>query len=231
MYLNPTGVSCNSTPCFSRQRVDQIRGRNRFGHAILPAPALHQIIKQQRDHIIRLQKSSIGVDNAKTVGVAIRRNPNLRPSLAHLLSQIFQQMIVRLRRMPAEQHVAIIMHGRDLQARAAQQFVRISASRAPHRIKRDPQIRLANHFQIDNLSQPLQISPASDPDFHASPLHRRRQPGTASSPATISASIFFVTSGRAGQPSAVENLIPLYSGGLCDAVKLMTPSALFWITA
>src|SRR5712692_4508575 len=46
------------------------------------------------------------------------------------------------------------------------------------------------------------------------------------SPAAISASIFFVTSGRAGQPSGVENLIPLYSGGLCDAVKLITPSAL-----
>ena len=42
----------------------------------------------------------------------------------------------------------------------------------------------------------------------------------------ISASIFFVTSGSAGQPSGVENLMPLYSGGLCDAVKLMTPSAL-----
>src|ERR1700686_5787406 len=53
----------------------------------------------------------------------------------------------------------------------------------------------------------------------------------APSPATISASIFFVTSGSAGQPSGVENLIPLYSGGLCEAVKLITPSALLWTTA
>src|SRR5438552_12319195 len=51
------------------------------------------------------------------------------------------------------------------------------------------------------------------------------------SPAAISASIFFVTSGRAGQPSDVENLIALYSGGLCDAVKLIAPSALACITA
>src|SRR5258708_24006538 len=51
------------------------------------------------------------------------------------------------------------------------------------------------------------------------------------SPAAISASIFLVTSGNAGQPSGVENLIPLYSGGLCEAVKLITPSALLWITA
>src|ERR1700730_15276704 len=51
------------------------------------------------------------------------------------------------------------------------------------------------------------------------------------STALISASIFFVTSGKAGHPSGVENLMPLYSGGLCDAVKLITPSALLWITA
>ena len=49
---------------------------------------------------------------------------------------------------------------------------------------------------------------------------------SALSPAAISASIFFVTSGNAGHPSGVENLIPLYSGGLCEAVKLITPSAL-----
>src|ERR1041385_9149961 len=47
----------------------------------------------------------------------------------------------------------------------------------------------------------------------------------------ISASMALVASGSAGAPSGVENLIPLYSGGLCDAVKLMTPSALLWVTA
>src|SRR6266568_109301 len=41
--------------------------------------------------------------------------------------------------------------------------------------------------------------------------------------ATIAASICFVTSGSAGAPSCVENLMPLYSGGLCDAVKLIAP--------
>src|SRR5205823_11558066 len=51
------------------------------------------------------------------------------------------------------------------------------------------------------------------------------------SPAAISFSICCVTSGRAGAPSGVENLIPLYSGGLCEAVKLMAPSAFSCITA
>ncbi len=39
----------------------------------------------------------------------------------------------------------------------------------------------------------------------------------------IAASICLVTSGSAGAPSCVENLMPLYSGGLCEAVKLIAP--------
>ena len=45
------------------------------------------------------------------------------------------------------------------------------------------------------------------------------------------ASICLVTSGSAGAPSGVENLMPLYSGGLCEAVKLMAPSAFSRITS
>src|ERR1700728_1438767 len=50
------------------------------------------------------------------------------------------------------------------------------------------------------------------------------------SKAVIADSMAFVTSGRAGAPSGVENFMPLYSGGLCDAVKLIAPSALDSIT-
>ncbi|MNC90047.1 hypothetical protein D3C83_60910 [compost metagenome] len=35
-----------------------------------------------------------------------------------------------------------------------------------------------------------------------------------------------MTSGSAGAPFEVENFRPLYSGGLCEAVKLMAPMAL-----
>src|ERR1700686_2380831 len=53
----------------------------------------------------------------------------------------------------------------------------------------------------------------------------------SASKASIPASTALVTSGRAGAPSGLENLLPLYSGGLGEAVKLMAPSALDWITA
>src|SRR5690348_1483560 len=50
-------------------------------------------------------------------------------------------------------------------------------------------------------------------------------------PDAIWASICLVTSGSAGAPSGVENLIPLYSGGLWEAVKFSAPSAADLITA
>src|ERR1044072_9388569 len=40
-------------------------------------------------------------------------------------------------------------------------------------------------------------------------------------------STFRVTSGKAGAPSLVESFIPLYCGGLCEAVKLMRQIAAF----
>src|ERR1035441_8453572 len=49
--------------------------------------------------------------------------------------------------------------------------------------------------------------------------------------ASIAASICLVTSGSAGAPSCVENLMPLYSGGLCEAVKLMAPEVFRVCTA
>src|ERR1035438_7103351 len=43
------------------------------------------------------------------------------------------------------------------------------------------------------------------------------------SKAAISRSMACVTSGSEGAPSGVENLMPLYSGGLCEAGKLKGP--------
>src|ERR1700721_3241345 len=60
-----------------RQGIDQIRGRDRFGYAVFPAPAFDEIIEQQSDYIIRRQKSAVGVYDAKAVGVAGGRNADL----------------------------------------------------------------------------------------------------------------------------------------------------------
>jgi len=66
-------------------------------------------------------------------------------------------MIVRLRGVSAEKNVAIVMHGGYLDSRATQQFVGVSARRAPHGIEDYPQICLANDVEIDSLTQALQV--------------------------------------------------------------------------
>ncbi len=125
--------------------------------AILPAAALHQVIEEQRDDVVRLEECAVGVDDAEAVGVSIGRDADLGPGFAHLLAQIFEQMIVGLRRMSAEQHVAIVMHRRDLHAGAAQQFVGVSPRRTPHGVEGHPQSGLLDDVEIDDFAQTLQI--------------------------------------------------------------------------
>src|SRR5690242_6683721 len=76
------------------QSINQVSSGNGFGHAILPAAALHQVIKQQSDHVIRLQKRAILVEDAEAVGVAISGDPDVSAGFAHLLPQSFKQVIV-----------------------------------------------------------------------------------------------------------------------------------------
>ena len=66
-------------------------------------------------------------------------------------------MVVRLGGVSAEQNIARIVHGRNLHAGGAQQFVGVSARCAKHGIEHDFQSRLAHCIQIDCLPQPRQI--------------------------------------------------------------------------
>ena len=66
-------------------------------------------------------------------------------------------MIVGFGSMSAEQDVAIVMHCSDLQAGAAQHFVGVSASRAPHGIEDHSQTCLANHIEIDDFTQAFHV--------------------------------------------------------------------------
>src|SRR3984893_14469571 len=102
-----------------RQSVDQIGGGDRLGHSVLPAAALDQVIKEQGNHVIRLQEGSVGVDYAEAIGVAIGRDANLGLRLAHLFTQIFEQMIVGFGSMSAEQAVTLPEYAGALPAGAA----------------------------------------------------------------------------------------------------------------
>ena len=164
------------------------------------------------------------VHNAEAVRVAVGGNAEVRASLFHLGLGVAQQMVVRLRRMAAEEHVAVIVNRLDGHARLAQNLGAIAAPRAPERIVDHLDARLGDGLQVHQLGQPLE-----EGGLHVGGLEAARRAlacGIAAPlarSATIAASICLVTSGSAGAPSCVENLMPLYSGGLCEAVKLIAP--------
>ena len=105
------------------QRINQVGGRDRFGHTVLPAAALDEVIEQQGDDVVWRNEGPVLVHDAESVSIAIGRDANMRARLPHLGAQIVEQMIVGLRSVSAEEHVAIIVYGRNLDAELAQQRV------------------------------------------------------------------------------------------------------------
>src|SRR5579863_3448664 len=67
-------------------------------------------------------------------------------------------MIVGLGGVSAKQHVSVVMYSCNLDSGLKQELVRIASSRAPHGIETNFQAGFADHIQIDNFSEPLQIA-------------------------------------------------------------------------
>src|SRR5215469_17373066 len=141
------------------QRIDQICSRNRFPHTVFPATAFHQIVEEQSNDIVRLKKSSLFIHDAEAVGIAVSGDSHVRLSLAHLLFSIFEQMIVRFWRMPAEKHIAVIVNGIHRYASVAQERIRIVSSRAPEGIEYHAQTSFLDRLQIDDLAQARKVHP------------------------------------------------------------------------
>src|SRR5207245_10458028 len=72
---------------FFGQRIDQVGGRYRLGHAILPTPSFHEIIEQQSDDVVRLEKRSVIVHDAKPVGIAVRGDSRSEEHTSELQSR------------------------------------------------------------------------------------------------------------------------------------------------
>src|SRR6187200_1085827 len=132
-------------------------------------------------------------------------------------------MIVGLRGMTAEEDVAVVMNRFHFDTCFGQQRVGITSRSAPERIEPNAQSCLLDHGEIDQLFQSVEIHPAGIKRLRRYFRILNCWRGVAQ---TSNLRLnFFVTSGRAGAPSGVENLMPLYSGGLWDAVKFSAPSA------
>ena len=73
------------------------------------------------------------------------------------LAQVFEQMIVGLGRMAAEEHVAIVVDGCHLHARVAQQRIRIAAGRTPQRIVDHAQSSFLDGGEVHDFAQACQV--------------------------------------------------------------------------
>ena len=55
---------------------------------------------------VRLDKCSIAVDNAETIRVAVGGDDQSCAAFFHLFLRVAEQVVIRLRRVAAEEHVA-----------------------------------------------------------------------------------------------------------------------------
>src|SRR5580698_11513418 len=131
------------------QGVDEVGGGDRFTDAVFPAASLDEIIEQESDDVIGLKESSVLVYDAEAVGVTIGGDADVGVGFAHFLAKIVEQMVVRFRGMAAEEHVAVIVHGRDFNSGFLQQGIGIVATGAPEGIEHDSQASFLNCLEID----------------------------------------------------------------------------------
>src|SRR5581483_12275699 len=100
---------------------DQIRGGHRLADTVPPAAALDQVVEQQSEDVVRLKEGAVFVHDAEAVGIAVGGNADVGLHFAHFDAHGLEQVVVRLGRVTAEQHIAIIVHGGNLNPGVAQQ--------------------------------------------------------------------------------------------------------------
>ncbi len=120
------------------ERVDQVGCGHALGHAVAPAARLHQVIEEQRDDVVRLDKGAVAVDDAEAVRVAVGGDDQSRADLLHLFLRVAEQVVVRLRRVAAEEHIAVVVDGFNGDAGLAQQVGMDSRGPRPRRDRRPP---------------------------------------------------------------------------------------------
>src|SRR5438477_9099226 len=66
--------------------INQVGGGNRLGHAILPASAFNQVVKQQGDDVVGGEESAVGVYDSEAVGVSVSGNTDVRLCSSHFFA-------------------------------------------------------------------------------------------------------------------------------------------------
>src|SRR5271168_3819433 len=129
--------------------VYEVGGGDGFGNPVAPAARLDQIIEEQGDDVIGLDKDAVGVDDAEAVGVAVRSDDEACADLVHFGFRVPEKVVVGFWRMAAKEHIAIVVDRFDSDSRLTQNMATIATTRAPEGIEDDLDARCGNGFEID----------------------------------------------------------------------------------
>src|ERR1700694_3587298 len=139
------------------QGIHHVGGGNRLPYPIFPAAGFDQIIEQNGNNVIGLDKGSIFIHDPKAVGVSVGCHSQPGSAGSHGCPHFVQKGAIGFGSVSTKENVTGIVDGNDLDAHLAQHVIRIRPSRSPEWVIDDLEPCLANRAQVNDLFQPGQI--------------------------------------------------------------------------
>ena len=89
-------------PQHRRHGVDLVTRWNCPHHGASPAPVFFEVVKTQRQHLVRRDPGPVLVDHPEAVGVAVQTQPELCPTAQDITARLGHPFGIRFRMATAE---------------------------------------------------------------------------------------------------------------------------------
>ena len=140
-----------------RHAVEQVRG-GVIAHARpLPAAVAHEIIVQQDEQLVGMDKVPLFIDDAETVGVAVGRNAEAAVPVDDHLRQRAERIDVRRGQLAAEKRVVAVMDDLQLAPAGHEEHLQPRLADAVHGVERNAKPRALDGVHVDGGKDAVQI--------------------------------------------------------------------------
>ena len=129
--------------------VDEVGGGDGFGDAVLPAAGFDEVVEEQGDDVVGLDKGAVLVDDAEAVGVSVGGDDEAGTDLVHLGLGVAQQMIVRFGCMAAEEDVAVVVDGFDGNSDRAKDVAAVASGCSPEGVEDNLDLTVGDGMEVD----------------------------------------------------------------------------------
>ena len=123
----------------------------------MPALVLEQVIVQQHQNLVGMDKASLVVDDAQSVGVAVGGDAEVRVLLQHRSPQRAQRLHIRRGQATAEERVVPLMDDVDVAAGGEQNGLQRRAAHAVHRVEDDMQVAASDGVHVYPTDDGIQV--------------------------------------------------------------------------